>query len=95
MRAFAGLADFRGQASLPTWLTRIVLNEALARVCKQRPTVSLEAVEGTMTDDDSVVIPFPLSMQAADPERAAAPREIRGVVARLIDELPKRSGSCS
>src|SRR5206468_12242728 len=90
VRAFAGLADFRGQASLSTWLTRIVLNEALGRVRKQRPTVSLEAVEGTMIDDDSAVIPFPLSVQAADPERAAARREIRAVVERLIDELPEQ-----
>ena len=53
VRAFAGLADFRGEASLSTWLTRIVLNEALGHVRKQRPTVSLEAVEGTMIDSDS------------------------------------------
>src|SRR3954454_23392626 len=90
VRAFAGLADFRGQASLSTWLTRIVLNEALGRVRKQRPTVSLEAVECTMVDDDSAVVPFPLSVQTADPERAAARREIRGVVERLIDELPEQ-----
>jgi RNA polymerase sigma-70 factor (ECF subfamily) len=89
VRAFAGLADFRGQASLSTWLTRIVLNEALGRVRKQRPTVSLEAVEGTMIDDDSAVIPFPLSAQA-DPERAAARREIRGLLERLIDDLPEQ-----
>jgi RNA polymerase sigma-70 factor, ECF subfamily len=90
VRAFAGLADFRGQASLSTWLTRIVLNEALGRIRKQRPTVSLEAVEGTMIDDDSVVIPFPLSAQTADPERAAARREIRGLLERLIDDLPEQ-----
>src|SRR3954468_488167 len=90
VRAFAGLAEFRGQASLSTWLTRIVLNEALGRVRKQRPTVSLEAVEGTTMDDHSTVVPFPLSAQAADPERAAARREIRSVLERLIDELPEQ-----
>jgi RNA polymerase sigma-70 factor, ECF subfamily len=90
VRAFAGLADFRGEASLSTWLTRIVLNEALGRVRKQRPTVSLEAVEGTMTDYGSAVVPFPLSAQAPDPEREAARREIRSVLERLIDELPEQ-----
>src|SRR3954468_1612618 len=29
LRAFAGLAGYRAEASLATWLTRIVLNEAL------------------------------------------------------------------
>ncbi len=31
IRAFTGLRDFRGAASLRTWLTRIVLNEAIRR----------------------------------------------------------------
>jgi RNA polymerase sigma-70 factor (ECF subfamily) len=89
VRALAGLADFRGQASLSTWLTRIVVNEALGRIRKQRPMVSLEAVEGTMIDYDRAVVPFPLSAQAPDPERATARREIRSVVERLIEELPE------
>ncbi len=32
LRAFSSLADFRGQSSLSTWLTRIVLNEAFQRL---------------------------------------------------------------
>ena len=32
LRAFRSLAGFRGDASLATWLTRIVINEALQRV---------------------------------------------------------------
>ena len=32
LRAFSALADFRGESSLSTWLTRIVLNEALQRL---------------------------------------------------------------
>ena len=31
-RAFSALAEFRGDSSLATWLSRIVLNEALQRV---------------------------------------------------------------
>jgi RNA polymerase sigma-70 factor (ECF subfamily) len=38
--------DFRGEASLSTWLTRIALNEALARKRRQRTTVeSRDATE--------------------------------------------------
>ena len=32
LHAFSALADFRGESSLSTWLTRIVLNEALQRL---------------------------------------------------------------
>ena len=90
VRAFAGLADFRGEATLSTWLTRIVLNEALGRVRRQRPTVSVEIVESATAADEGAVIPFPLSAQAADAEREAARREIRSVVERLIDQLPEQ-----
>jgi RNA polymerase sigma-70 factor (ECF subfamily) len=31
LRGFAAIASFKGQSSLATWLTRIVINEALAR----------------------------------------------------------------
>ena len=43
-----------------------------------------------MTESDSVVTRFPANTQAADPERAAARREVRSVVERLIDELPEQ-----
>lgn len=32
VNAFAHLAEFRGEASLSTWLCRIVVNEALGRL---------------------------------------------------------------
>ncbi|WP_431461148.1 sigma-70 family RNA polymerase sigma factor, partial [Klebsiella pneumoniae] len=43
LRAFANLAGFRGDSSLATWLSRIVINEALGRLRKTRraETVSL------------------------------------------------------
>src|SRR5215468_6310810 len=42
--AFAGLGNFRGDSSLATWLTRIALNEALARLRQQRPTDELSTL---------------------------------------------------
>ena len=41
VRAFANLAKFRGESSLTTWLSRIVLNEALGRLRGRRPSVDL------------------------------------------------------
>src|SRR5262245_29595168 len=45
IRAFTGLDKFRGDSSLATWLSRIVLNEALGRLRSRRPTVDLAAIE--------------------------------------------------
>ena len=42
MRAFAGLPAFRRDSSLATWLTRIVMNEALGRVRARRPAIGIE-----------------------------------------------------
>jgi RNA polymerase sigma-70 factor, ECF subfamily len=36
VRAFAGLGEFRGEARLSTWLTRIVINEAYGRLRRRR-----------------------------------------------------------
>jgi RNA polymerase sigma-70 factor (ECF subfamily) len=44
IRVFTGLRDFRGAASLRTWLTRIVLNEAIRRRRRQRFMVDLDTL---------------------------------------------------
>src|SRR3954463_10474699 len=42
--AFTHLATWRGDASLVTWLSRIVLNEALGRLRQKQPTVDIDTV---------------------------------------------------
>jgi RNA polymerase sigma-70 factor, ECF subfamily len=87
MRAFAGLADFRGESSLATWLSRIVLNEALGRLRRLRPTVDMTAIE-TRQPSRGEVIPFPLASAQLDPERSMAQRQIQILLERAIDDLP-------
>lgn len=85
LRAFAALSDFRGEASLATWLTRITVNEALGRKRKQRPTVELEAVDA-IQEHTAEIIHFPTM---TDPERSAAQHEIRRLLEASIDRLPE------
>lgn len=86
-RAFSALAEFRGDSSLATWLTRIVLNEALQRVRRRTERPVLEA--NALPPAEAQVIPFPLSgNQAPDPERAMAQRQLCQLLERAIDELP-------
>ena len=87
LRAFGALGGFRHESSLGTWLTRIVLNEALTRWRGRGP--SLEPVTPTLLDGPRAqVVAFPHG-GGADPERALAQRQIRQVLERAIDELPK------
>lgn len=86
LQAFAGLDGFRGEAELSTWLMRIALNEAFARLRRRRRADALsEEIEAGM----GVIVDFPFQRTAAaDPERLAAGTEIRRLLERAIDELP-------
>ncbi|RWI19055.1 MULTISPECIES: RNA polymerase sigma factor [unclassified Mesorhizobium] len=79
VRAFAHLGDFRGESSLATWLSRIVINEALGRLRKTRRTVAMPQRL------QAEIIKFPLS---DDPERTMAQRQILELVERATDRLP-------
>ena len=88
LRAFSALAGFRGESSLATWLTRIVLNEALQRRRREieRPAARIDPPP----ELEAQVIPFPISgYQPVDPERALAQREICQLLERAIDDLPE------
>jgi RNA polymerase sigma-70 factor, ECF subfamily len=86
VRAFTHLESFRGDSSLATWLGRIVLNEALGQLRRQRPSVDVDVLDhGTM---EAQIIQFPLAT-AEDPEKSMAQREIRQVVEHAINDLPE------
>jgi RNA polymerase sigma-70 factor (ECF subfamily) len=88
VRAFTHLATFRGESSLGTWLTRIVINEAYGRLRRQRPTVEWESIE-TAPAADAQVIPFPHASSQPDPERTMAQHQINQILERAIDALPE------
>lgn len=87
LHAFASLAGFRGDSSLATWLSRIVINEAFGRLRKTRRAkmVPLPAEEPWATR----IIPFPLNAELVDPERNMAQREILRFVEQATDGLPE------
>lgn len=87
VRAYAALEAFRGEASLLTWLTRIVMNEARRRLRKRRETADLSAIEAAQ--DDGRVISFPGAAAVLDPEHEAARAEVRRLLERAVDELPE------
>lgn len=86
-RAFTSLDRFRGESSLSTWLTRIALNEALGRKRRLRPMLALSVLDEQPARAE--IIPFPSMPTQTDPERCIAQREIRRVLERAIDDLPR------
>ena len=87
LNAFRSLADFRGQSSLATWLTRIVINEALALARSRKPPLQSDGGDGALIGGQ--VIPFPAQTATVDPERAMAQSQIQAAVEHAIDEMPE------
>jgi len=82
LQAFLHLDQFGGNARWSTWVCRIAINEALARLRHSGRFVSIDgASEESMTDW--------VRFSGADPERAAAGRELSGMVEQAIDGLPE------
>src|SRR6185295_8627702 len=84
--AFTHLAGWRAEASLATWLSRIVLNEALGRLRQNQPTVDIDTVTPRK---EAEIIQFPHSADNDDPERSMAQRQILDLVEKATDSLPE------
>jgi len=85
--AFTHLANYRGESTLATWLSRIVMNEALRQLRRKRPAVDLTAAEPMRSEAE--IIQFPLSTPNDDPERTMAQRQILQLVEQATDNLPE------
>jgi RNA polymerase sigma-70 factor (ECF subfamily) len=81
VNAFTHLRQFNGSAQFSTWLTRIAINEALARVRRRGRYEALD-------DDLSNVEPFMSTNPVQNPERQAFAGELRGLLEWAIDTLP-------
>jgi RNA polymerase sigma-70 factor (ECF subfamily) len=85
IKAFQHLDSFRAHSSLPTWLYRIVMNEALGRLRK-----SSRGVEVRLPDQgaSAEVVLFPNAIAPDDPEKTMAQRQILHLVEEATDGLP-------
>jgi RNA polymerase sigma factor (sigma-70 family) len=88
VHAYEKIASFRGDASLLTWLTRIVLNEAYGRLRKRHRTVDIDEIDVAQSNDGRVVA-FPSKFGSEDPAASAARDQIRRLVEHAIDKLPE------
>ena len=81
VNAFTHLKQFNGAAQFSTWLTRIVINEALARV---RRVHRFDTFDDTHPDVEPAMFQTPTD----DPERQAFSGELRILLEGAIDGLP-------
>jgi len=86
LSAFHNLAQFRADASLATWLTRIVVNKAIDRRERADIMLPLAALDKVERPDIAVM---PHLASAVDPEMTAARSQIRALLEHAIDNLPE------
>lgn len=88
MAAYRAIGAFRGDAKLATWLTRIVVNESLARLRKSRRGAQIIPLDGD-ADAALTIAEMRMSEEAPNPtERDAISAQSRGLIEAKIDELP-------
>jgi RNA polymerase sigma-70 factor (ECF subfamily) len=82
VNAYTHLRQFDGRSKFSTWLTRIAVNEALARA-RRRGRYT------TMDEDESALVESPHTFDGTpDPERLAISHELGTLVESAIDRLP-------
>jgi RNA polymerase sigma-70 factor (ECF subfamily) len=88
LKAFAAIGEFRGDASLSTWLTRIAINEALER---RRAARRREArLEGpTVVAMDEYREKLMRGSSQAAPDEAVALAQMRKTLEAAISRLPE------
>lgn len=81
VNAYAHLRQFDGRAAFSTWLTRIAVHEALARVRRRGRLRSFDGAENGMDN----VIPL---RSRDNPEHQAFSHELRVLLEAAVDQLP-------
>lgn len=87
LKAFEAIRSFAGRSSLSTWLTRIVINDALgyARTARQRRS-KLEESEVSVLDHYREMLMR--GSIGVSPEHAVARRQLGQVIIEAINRLP-------
>jgi RNA polymerase sigma-70 factor, ECF subfamily len=87
--AFHNLAKFRGESSLSTWLTRIVVNEAIARARKTGRRAQIIQLAGEPESDNGTAEASMNQPTPAQPEQIVQRAEVRRLIEKKIDGLPE------
>jgi len=83
LSAFRSMSQFRGDAALSTWLSRLVLNECLGRIRRRdRRENVVPMVSANYETTQSCVD------ESESPDASMARAQVRNLLERRVDELP-------
>ena len=87
LKAFAAIDRFAGDASLATWLTRIVVNESISRLRASKRRKRSLSEQGVTTLQDFRDRLAETSAQPASPEAEVVRRQLAGLLEAAIGRL--------
>lgn len=86
LQAYRSMNQFRAESALATWLSRLVLNECLARVRRRNRRQNVISILGSNMETE-------MNGVAADdlepPDKTVARAQMRALLERKLDELPE------
>ncbi len=87
-KAYCAITKFRGDASLSTWLVRIVVNESNRRLRKINRLSTWLEFNSDARDDEMTADTTTGDYKSNQPEPAMLRKEQRAIIEAYIDELP-------
>lgn len=84
LAAYRSIGAFRGESSLATWLSRLVLNQCLARRRKQDRREDIVAIVHLTPEAEAIA-----GAGGDRPDRALVRAELRQLLERKVGELPE------
>jgi RNA polymerase sigma-70 factor (ECF subfamily) len=84
LSAYRSIAQFRGDAPLSTWLSRLVLNECYGRLRRSARRQKVIPIVGATPEADTVA-----ERDSELPDRILARTQMRALLERELDQLPE------
>ena len=88
LQAFRSIAAFRGESKLSTWLTRIVINQALEKMRKRKKEDGNVSLSNVLDIDSHLAASVVERNQLDQPDALAMRDEVRRLLEHHIDRLP-------
>jgi RNA polymerase sigma factor (sigma-70 family) len=86
LRAFRSMHQFRGEAALSTWLTRLVLNECLGRLRRTARRQNVIPLISSNPEGALLAMAAPVTEQ---PDKSLGLAQMRALLERKLGELPE------
>lgn len=88
LSVYRSIGGFRGESRLSTWLTRIVVNEAMMRVRRRGREAMVVPLDSVSDSEGNIMTSEGIAVAGERPELAAMRGQTRALIERKIDALP-------